>query len=79
MASTATARSAVSAAKIVKPILSRDLDEAKRRVRELYRAWYREIPNTGMLDSCKRCNVIKNPRELQGRVSIKVQSNALRK
>ncbi|CAG01654.1 unnamed protein product [Tetraodon nigroviridis] len=46
MASTATARSAVGAAKIVKPILSRDLDEAKRRVRELYRAWYREIPNT---------------------------------
>ncbi|CAI9619740.1 unnamed protein product [Staurois parvus] len=30
----------------VKPILSRDLGEAKRRVRELYRAWYREVPNT---------------------------------
>lgn len=30
----------------MKPIFSRDLDEAKRRVRELYRAWYREIPNT---------------------------------
>lgn len=50
MASNATARSAVSAAKIVKPILSRDLDEAKRRVRELYRAWYREVPNTGTID-----------------------------
>lgn len=35
----------VSAA--VKPIFSRDLGEAKRRVRELYRAWYREVPNTG--------------------------------
>ncbi|XP_003964298.1 NADH dehydrogenase [ubiquinone] 1 alpha subcomplex subunit 6 [Takifugu rubripes] len=46
MASSATARSAVSAAKVVKPILSRDVDEAKRRARELYRAWYREIPNT---------------------------------
>ncbi|NXP14732.1 NDUA6 dehydrogenase, partial [Thinocorus orbignyianus] len=34
----------VSAA--VKPIFSRDLGEAKRRVRELYRAWYREVPNT---------------------------------
>ncbi|XP_042361546.1 NADH dehydrogenase [ubiquinone] 1 alpha subcomplex subunit 6 [Plectropomus leopardus] len=45
MASTGT-RAAVSAAKVVKPILSRDLDEAKRRVRELYRAWYREVPNT---------------------------------
>ncbi|NXS04382.1 NDUA6 dehydrogenase, partial [Oxylabes madagascariensis] len=30
----------------VKPIFSRDLGEAKRRVRELYRAWYREVPNT---------------------------------
>ncbi|KAG9343061.1 hypothetical protein JZ751_015279 [Albula glossodonta] len=44
MAGTA-ARSAVSAARVVKPILSRDLDEAKRRVRELYKAWYREVPN----------------------------------
>lgn len=52
MASTAAGRAAVSAAKVVKPILSRDLDEAKRRVRELYRAWYREVPNTGMFDRC---------------------------
>ncbi|XP_077474929.1 NADH dehydrogenase [ubiquinone] 1 alpha subcomplex subunit 6 [Stigmatopora argus] len=43
MASTAATR---TAAKVVKPIFSRDLDEAKRRVRELYRAWYREVPNT---------------------------------
>uniref|UniRef100_A0AAR2KLD8 NADH dehydrogenase [ubiquinone] 1 alpha subcomplex subunit 6 n=1 Tax=Pygocentrus nattereri TaxID=42514 RepID=A0AAR2KLD8_PYGNA len=34
------------AVKAVKPIFSRDVDEAKRRVRELYRAWYREVPNT---------------------------------
>uniref|UniRef100_UPI0009B390DC NADH dehydrogenase [ubiquinone] 1 alpha subcomplex subunit 6 n=1 Tax=Monopterus albus TaxID=43700 RepID=UPI0009B390DC len=46
MASTAATRTAVGAAKVVKPIFSRDLDEAKRRVRELYRAWYREIPQT---------------------------------
>uniref|UniRef100_A0A4W3H1G6 Uncharacterized protein n=1 Tax=Callorhinchus milii TaxID=7868 RepID=A0A4W3H1G6_CALMI len=32
----------------VKPFLSRDISEAKRRARELYRAWYREIPNTGI-------------------------------
>lgn len=38
-------KGAVSAA--VKPIFSRDLGEAKRRVRELYRAWYREVPNAG--------------------------------
>ncbi|KYO36219.1 NADH dehydrogenase [ubiquinone] 1 alpha subcomplex subunit 6 [Alligator mississippiensis] len=31
---------------VVKPIFSRDLNEARRRVRELYRAWYREVPNT---------------------------------
>uniref|UniRef100_A0A4X2JPS2 NADH dehydrogenase [ubiquinone] 1 alpha subcomplex subunit 6 n=1 Tax=Vombatus ursinus TaxID=29139 RepID=A0A4X2JPS2_VOMUR len=30
----------------VKPVFSRDLNEAKRRVRELYRAWYREVPTT---------------------------------
>ncbi|XP_030905882.1 NADH dehydrogenase [ubiquinone] 1 alpha subcomplex subunit 6 isoform X2 [Melopsittacus undulatus] len=35
-----------AAAALVKPIFSRDLGEAKRRVRELYRAWYREVPNT---------------------------------
>lgn len=46
MASSAAARAA-GAARAVKPILSRDVDEAKRRVRELYRAWYREVPNTG--------------------------------
>ncbi|KAE8611196.1 hypothetical protein XENTR_v10012364 [Xenopus tropicalis] len=38
----ATARAAAA----VKPILSRDLGEAKRRVRDLYRAWYREVPNS---------------------------------
>ncbi|KFO61338.1 NADH dehydrogenase [ubiquinone] 1 alpha subcomplex subunit 6, partial [Corvus brachyrhynchos] len=32
-----------------KPIFSRDLGEAKRRVRELYRAWYREVPNTDVV------------------------------
>ncbi|KAK5856673.1 hypothetical protein PBY51_008254 [Eleginops maclovinus] len=46
MASTAATRAAAGASKVVKPIFSRDLDEAKRRVRELYRAWYREIPNS---------------------------------
>merc|ERR1712066_445028 len=28
----------------VKPILSSDREEAKRRVRNLYKAWYRQIP-----------------------------------
>ncbi|XP_067089325.1 NADH dehydrogenase [ubiquinone] 1 alpha subcomplex subunit 6 [Osmerus mordax] len=45
MASTAATRAA-GLSKVVKPLFSRDLDEAKRRVRELYRAWYREVPNT---------------------------------
>ncbi|KAI7804079.1 NADH dehydrogenase [ubiquinone] 1 alpha subcomplex subunit 6 [Triplophysa rosa] len=43
MASSAATR---TAAKAVKPIFSRDLQEARRRVRELYRAWYREVPST---------------------------------
>ncbi|CAL8302034.1 unnamed protein product [Merluccius merluccius] len=46
MAATAATRTAAGAARVVKPIFSRDLDQAKRRVRELYRAWYREVPNT---------------------------------
>ncbi|KAM8930474.1 NADH dehydrogenase [ubiquinone] 1 alpha subcomplex subunit 6 [Pelodytes ibericus] len=45
MATTAAATAARNVA-AVKPLLSRDLGEAKRRVRELYRAWYREVPNT---------------------------------
>ncbi|XP_029446280.1 NADH dehydrogenase [ubiquinone] 1 alpha subcomplex subunit 6 [Rhinatrema bivittatum] len=43
MATTAAARATTT---MVKPIFSRDLGEAKRRVRELYRAFYREVPNT---------------------------------
>ncbi|KAA8584840.1 NADH dehydrogenase [ubiquinone] 1 alpha subcomplex subunit 6 [Etheostoma spectabile] len=46
MASAAATRVAAGAGKVVKPIFSRDVDEAKRRARELYRAWYREVPNT---------------------------------
>ncbi|KAJ8387543.1 hypothetical protein AAFF_G00152390 [Aldrovandia affinis] len=46
MASTAATRSAAGAVRVVKPIFSRDLDEAKLRVRQLYKAWYREVPNT---------------------------------
>ncbi|XP_061740878.1 NADH dehydrogenase [ubiquinone] 1 alpha subcomplex subunit 6 [Nerophis ophidion] len=49
MASAAATRTAAGAAKVVRPIFSRDLDEAKRRARELYRAWYREVPNTVVL------------------------------
>ncbi|XP_058877270.1 NADH dehydrogenase [ubiquinone] 1 alpha subcomplex subunit 6-like [Acipenser ruthenus] len=49
MASSAAAAAArlsgAATGRVVKPIFSRDLDEAKRRVRELYRAWYREVPN----------------------------------
>ncbi|XP_070580034.1 NADH dehydrogenase [ubiquinone] 1 alpha subcomplex subunit 6-like [Ptychodera flava] len=41
------AAAAISAAKeVIKPVMSRDANEAKRRVRNLYRAWYREIPHT---------------------------------
>ena len=43
---------AAAASTSVKPIFSRDLNEAKRRVRELYRAWYREVPNTGERQGC---------------------------
>ncbi len=47
MASSAATRSGAAAFNVVKPIFSRDLSEARRRARELYRAWYREVPNTG--------------------------------
>ncbi|XP_061495311.1 NADH dehydrogenase [ubiquinone] 1 alpha subcomplex subunit 6 isoform X1 [Rhineura floridana] len=46
MAAAGARKVAAAAGAVVKPIFSRDLAEAKRRVRELYRAWYREIPNT---------------------------------
>ncbi|XP_062919425.1 NADH dehydrogenase [ubiquinone] 1 alpha subcomplex subunit 6 [Mobula hypostoma] len=42
----AAGRAVAASGKVVKPFLSRDQSEAKRRVRELYRAWYREVPNT---------------------------------
>ncbi|XP_053886440.1 NADH dehydrogenase [ubiquinone] 1 alpha subcomplex subunit 6 [Malaclemys terrapin pileata] len=45
MAAAGAGKVAKAAAGAVKPIFSQDLDEAKRRVRELYRAWYREVPN----------------------------------
>ena len=47
MAASGLRQAAVAASTSVKPIFSRDMNEAKRRVRELYRAWYREVPNTG--------------------------------
>ncbi|KAL1767628.1 NADH dehydrogenase [ubiquinone] 1 alpha subcomplex subunit 6 [Sigmodon hispidus] len=46
MAASGLRQAAAAASTSVKPIFSRDLNEAKRRVRELYRAWYREVPNT---------------------------------
>ncbi|XP_022374761.1 NADH dehydrogenase [ubiquinone] 1 alpha subcomplex subunit 6 isoform X1 [Enhydra lutris kenyoni] len=46
MAASGLRRAAATVPTSVKPIFSRDMNEAKRRVRELYRAWYREVPNT---------------------------------
>lgn len=47
MAGSGVRQATSTASTFVKPIFSRDMNEAKRRVRELYRAWYREVPNTG--------------------------------
>ncbi|CAM5083912.1 unnamed protein product [Eretmochelys imbricata] len=49
MAAAGAGKVAKAAGVAVKPIFSRDLGEAKRRVRELYRAWYREVPNAVQL------------------------------
>uniref|UniRef100_A0A2K6BGR0 NADH dehydrogenase [ubiquinone] 1 alpha subcomplex subunit 6 n=1 Tax=Macaca nemestrina TaxID=9545 RepID=A0A2K6BGR0_MACNE len=46
MAGSGVRQAASTASTFVKPIFSRDMNEAKRRVRELCRAWYREVPNT---------------------------------
>ncbi|XP_004845537.1 NADH dehydrogenase [ubiquinone] 1 alpha subcomplex subunit 6 [Heterocephalus glaber] len=46
MAASGLRSGAAVASTAVKPIFSRDMNEAKRRVRELYRAWYREVPHT---------------------------------
>ena len=39
-----SAKNAVQMARQVKPMLSVDKDEAKRRVLSLYKAWHRQIP-----------------------------------
>ncbi|XP_038266727.1 NADH dehydrogenase [ubiquinone] 1 alpha subcomplex subunit 6 [Dermochelys coriacea] len=49
MAAAGAGKVSKAAGAAVKPIFSRDLGEAKRRVRELYRAWYREVPNAVQL------------------------------
>lgn len=54
MAASGLRQAGAAASTAVKPIFSRDLNEAKRRVRELYRAWYREVPNTGERPGCVR-------------------------
>lgn len=41
-------RSLITRIKQVKPILSQDKGEAKRRVINLYKAWYRQVPWIGM-------------------------------
>ncbi|MEE6508185.1 hypothetical protein FKM82_019621 [Ascaphus truei] len=46
MAASSATSAAARTAGAVRPLFSRDLGEAKRRSRELYRAWYREVPNT---------------------------------
>ena len=37
----------------VKPLLSVDREEARRRVFNLYKAWYRQIPYIGELKAAK--------------------------
>ncbi len=39
-----------SATRQVKPLLSLDKVEARRRVLNLYKAWYRQIPYVGKLE-----------------------------
>lgn len=43
----ATRETVKRAFKQVKPILSTDREEARRRVLNLYRAWYRQVPYIG--------------------------------
>ncbi|XP_065671033.1 NADH dehydrogenase [ubiquinone] 1 alpha subcomplex subunit 6 [Hydra vulgaris] len=46
MAHIASVAKSVPVSKVVKPLLSVTNNEAKRRVLNLYRAWWREIPHT---------------------------------
>lgn len=43
----ATREAAKRALRQVKPILSTDREEARKRVLNLYKAWYRQIPYIG--------------------------------
>ena len=48
MASGATQAARVAAvSKTIKPIMSQNSAEARRRVIHLYKAWYREVPHAG--------------------------------
>lgn len=42
---------ATSFARQVKPLLSLDYAESQRRVRNLYKAWYRQVPIIGQYNS----------------------------
>lgn len=57
------ARQAVQqAVKQVRPVLSTDSAEAKRRVLSLYRAWYRQIPYIGLLFPIGYVNLLPSGR-----------------
>ena len=51
MASHASRLAAV--ARQVKPMMSNNPEAARRRVLQLYKAWYREIPETGNIGICR--------------------------
>ena len=45
--------------KLVKPVLSTNKLEAKRRVINLYKAWYRQIPFTGKNTKFSQVNPLR--------------------
>ena len=49
MANPTQAARVASIAKAIKPIMSQNPAEARRRVLNLYKAWYREVPHAGEL------------------------------
>jgi len=60
----------VHAGKQVKPILSLDRDEARRRVFNLYRAWYRQVPYI-----CHDFNLEVTERQMRDKVREKFLEN----
>ncbi|XP_052784176.1 NADH dehydrogenase [ubiquinone] 1 alpha subcomplex subunit 6-like [Mya arenaria] len=65
-----SATKAVQGLKHAKPLLSVDRTEAKRRVINLYKSWYRQVPSI-----CNDYHIEKQPKELRTALRHQFEKN----